>query len=74
MSCPTPVYTSNQFLNFANTIQYTLKQEEEAAAEILKDFVASFDDSKKNMPKMFVKGAVSNTLTKGNLTTKPIMF
>jgi hypothetical protein len=26
------------------------------------------------MPKMFVKGAVSNTLTKGNLTTKPIMF
>jgi hypothetical protein len=37
---------------------YIKKQEEEAAAEVLKDFVASFDDSKKNMPKMFVKGSV----------------
>ena len=43
------------------------KQEDEAAAQILDDFVASFENSNNNKtgPKMFVKGATINPDTKG---------
>lgn len=42
------------------------KQEDEAAAQILDDFVASFENpTSTNMPKMFVKGTTINPDTKG---------
>lgn len=44
------------------------QQEEVEAAAVLKDFVASFDDSKKVVPKMFVKASVINPSTKGRYT------
>lgn len=40
------------------------KSEDQAAAELLKDFEASFDE-KKAMAKMFVKGSTINPSTKG---------
>lgn len=41
------------------------KQEDEAAQQILGDFVASFENANnKSMPKMFVKGATINPTTK----------
>ena len=36
------------------------KHEEQATADVLQDFVASFDSSGKPIPKMFVKGSVIN--------------
>jgi type IV secretory pathway VirJ component len=49
------------------------KQEDQAAAELLKDFEASFNE-KKAMAKMFIKGTVINPSTKGNLEALSIIF
>lgn len=41
------------------------QQEDEAAKEVLHDFVASFENTGKGIAKMFVKGAIVNPLSKG---------
>jgi hypothetical protein len=53
-------------MDFFNT--RFLKQEEQAAAEVLEDFVSSFDNSGKSVAKMFVKGTVINPTSKGKST------
>ena len=51
-------------------IFFTFQQEDQAAAEVLEDFVSSFDNSGgKSMAKMFVKGAVINPLSKDDKDT-----
>lgn len=45
------------------------RQEDQAAAEVLQDFVASFDSANKVVPKMFVKGSVINPLSKDEKAT-----